>query len=75
MEKSFLEVKAMKDIKRNKGLVIAEGVAGNFTLGFLFIWTVLRKPLLELFPTWTEGMLSIIFGLHNLFICLGILMA
>ena len=75
MEKSFLEVKAMKDLKRNKGLVIAEGVAGNFTLGFLFIWTVLRKPLLELFPTWTEGMLSIIFGLHNLFICLGILMA
>lgn len=65
----------MTNTGRDKGLIIAEGVAGNFTLGFLFIWTVLRKPLLELFPTWTEGMLSIIFGLHNLFICLGILAA
>ena len=62
-------------VKRNRGLVIAEGIAGNFTLGFLFIWTVMRKPLLELFPTWTEGMLSVIFGLHNLFICLGIMAA
>ena len=60
---------------RNRGLVIAEGILGNFTLGFLFIWTVMRKPLLVLFPTWTEGMLSIIFGLHNLFICIGILLA
>jgi len=62
-------------MKRNKGLIIAEGIAANFLLGFLFIWTVMRKPLLELFPTWTDGMLSIIFGLHNLFICLGILLA
>ncbi|MBE6014211.1 MAG: OFA family MFS transporter [Lachnospiraceae bacterium] len=62
-------------MNRNKGLIIAEGIAANFLLGFLFIWTVMRKPLLELFPTWTDGMLSIIFGLHNLFICLGILIA
>lgn len=59
---------------RNIKLVIIEGIFANFLLGFLFIWTVMRKPLLELFPSWTEGMLSIIFGLHNLFICIGILL-
>ena len=59
--------------QRDRRLIIIEGLFANFTLGFMFIWTVMRKPLLLLFPTWTEGMLSLIFGLHNLFICLGIL--
>ena len=54
--------------QRNRSLIIIEGLFANFTLGFMFIWTVMRKPLLLLFPTWTEGMLSLIFGLHNLFI-------
>lgn len=58
---------------RNLKLVMAEGILANFTLGFLFIWTVMRNPFLKMFPTWTEGMLSLIFGLHNLFICVGII--
>lgn len=45
----------------------------NLLFGTLFVWSVLRNPLLELFPTWNEGMLSVIFGIHNLFTCGGIL--
>ncbi len=56
-------------------LIAAEGIAANFLFGSLFVWSVLRNPLLELFPAWTEGMLSAIFGIHNLFVCLGILLA
>ncbi|MCD7768703.1 MAG: MFS transporter, partial [Oscillospiraceae bacterium] len=52
-----------------------EGVAANLLLGTLFVWSVLRDPLLELFPSWTEGMLSLIFGIHNLFTCIGILIS
>lgn len=57
---------------RPAALIAAEGIAANLLLGSLFIWSVLRNPLLELFPTWTEGMLSLIFGIHNLFTCGGI---
>ncbi len=53
--------------------VALEGIVGNFILGAMFTWAVFRAPLLELFPTWTEGMLSIVFGVHNLCICAGIL--
>lgn len=45
-----------------------------FCWGTLFVWSVLKNPLLELFPSWTDGMLSIIFGIHNLFTCAGILL-
>lgn len=63
----------MSNKPRNLKLVMAEGIIANFVLGFLFIWTVMRNPFLKMFPTWTEGMLSLIFGLHNLFICIGII--
>lgn len=53
--------------------VALEGIVGNFILGAMFTWAVFRAPLLELFPTWTEGMLSIVFGVHNICICAGIL--
>ena len=52
----------------------AEGILANLLLGTLFVWSVLRNPLLALFPAWTEGMLSVIFGIHNLFTCAGILL-
>jgi OFA family oxalate/formate antiporter-like MFS transporter len=55
-------------------LVVAEGLLSNLLLGVLFVWSVLRNPLLDLFPAWNEGMLSLIFGIHNLFTCLGILL-
>lgn len=54
--------------------MIIEGVLANFLFGTLFVWSVLRNPLLELFPTWNEGMLSLIFGIHNLFTCSGIIL-
>ncbi|MCD8211783.1 MAG: MFS transporter [Oscillospiraceae bacterium] len=53
--------------------VAVEGIAGNFVLGAMFTWAVFRTPLQELFPSWTNGMLSIVFAMHNLFICIGIL--
>lgn len=63
------------DVQKNRlFLIAAEGILANIVLGTLFVWTVLRAPLLELFPTWTDGMLSIIFGIHNLFTCAGILL-
>ena len=62
-------------VTRGRLAVIAlEGIAANLLHGSLFIWSVLRDPLLELFPQWTEGMLSVIFGFHNLFTCSGILL-
>lgn len=61
-----------KGAGRRAALIAAEGIAANFLLGTLFIWSVLRNPLLELFPAWNEGMLSVIFGIHNLFTCLGV---
>lgn len=61
-------------MKNRSVLVVAEGVAANLLLGTLFVWSVLRKPLLELFPSWNEGMLSLVFGIHNLFTCAGILL-
>ena len=33
---------------RNLKLVMAEGILANFTLGFLFIWTVMRNPFLKI---------------------------
>lgn len=59
--------------KNRKKLIAAEGIAANLLLGTLFVWSVMRNPLLDLFPSWTEGMLSLVFGIHNLFTCLGIL--
>lgn len=53
--------------------VLVEGILANFLLGAMFTWSVYRAPLLALFPAWTEGMLSIVFGCHNVFVCLGIL--
>lgn len=64
----------MNQSDRNLKLVAAEGIFANLLLGTLFVWSVLRNPLLELFPSWTEGMLSVIFGIHNLFTCAGILL-
>ena len=58
--------------RRSLALTAAEGILANLLLGTLFIWSVLRNPLLELFPAWSEGMLSLIFGIHNLFTCAGI---
>ena len=55
-------------------LIAAEGIIANLLLGTLFIWSVMRNPLLELFPQWTEGMLSVVFGFHNLFTSVGILL-
>ncbi len=64
----------MKRTNRNHLWPVAlEGIVGNFILGAMFTWAVFRAPLLELFPSWTEGMLSIVFGIHNIFICIGIL--
>ena len=54
--------------------IAAEGIVANLLLGTLFIWSVMRNPLLELFPQWSEGMLSIVFGFHNLFTSAGILL-
>lgn len=54
--------------------VVIEGILSNMLFGLLFVWSVLRNPLLELFPSWNEGMLSVIFGVHNLFVCGGILL-
>ncbi|MBR4231911.1 MAG: MFS transporter, partial [Oscillospiraceae bacterium] len=64
----------MSNKKRNLVLVVIEGLFANLLFGSLFVWTMLRNPLLELFPTWNEGMLSVIFGIHNLFICVGIML-
>ena len=60
--------------KRCLALAVIEGVASNMLFGSLFVWSVLRNPLLELFPAWNETMLSVIFGIHNLFVCAGILL-
>ena len=60
---------------RRGPLIVAEGVAANLIFGTLFVWSVLRNPLLEMFPTWNEGMLSIVFGLHNFFVCAGVFLA
>jgi OFA family oxalate/formate antiporter-like MFS transporter len=61
-------------IRKNRWPVALEGIIANLLLGALFTWSVFRHPLLELFPTWSEGMLSTIFGVHNIFVCLGILL-
>lgn len=60
--------------KNRKKMIAAEGIIANLLLGTLFVWSVLRNPLLELFPSWNEGMLSFVFGIHNLFTCLGIML-
>lgn len=60
--------------KRNLRLVVVEGIVANLLFGTLFVWSILRNPLLELFPDWNDGMLSVIFGIHNLFTCAGILL-
>lgn len=60
-------------MQRKRWLVALEGIIANLLLGALFTWSVYRSPLLELFPAWTEGMLSVAFGVHNIFTCLGIL--
>ena len=59
---------------RSPVLIVIEGIFSNFLFGSLFVWSILRNPLLELFPTWNDGMLSVIFGIHNLFTCAGILL-
>lgn len=64
----------MSTKSRNPVLVVIEGVFANLLLGTLFVWSILRNPLLELFPAWNDGMLSVIFGIHNLFTCAGILL-
>ncbi len=61
-------------MKTRVKLIALEGAFANLLFGSLFVWSVLRNPLLELFPTWNEGMLSMIFGIHNLFVCAGILL-
>ena len=60
--------------KGRLAVIAAEGIVANLLLGTLFIWSVMRNPLLELFPQWSEGMLSIVFGFHNLFTSAGILL-
>lgn len=65
----------MKTKPRSLGLVAAEGIISNLMFGSLFVWSVLRNPFLEMFSDWNEGMLSFIFGIHNLFVCLGILLS
>jgi OFA family oxalate/formate antiporter-like MFS transporter len=62
-------------VRGNRWLIALEGVVANLLLGVSFTWSVFRVPLLELFPAWTEAMLSLAFGLHNVFVCLGILCA
>ncbi len=64
----------MNTAKRSGVLIVIEGLAANLLFGSLFVWSILRNPLLELFPDWNEGMLSLIFGIHNLFVCAGILL-
>ena len=58
---------------RNTKLIVLEGVISNLLFGTLLVWSVLRNPFLALFPAWNEGMLSIIFGIHNLFTCFGLM--
>lgn len=60
-------------LRKKRWAVALEGVMANLLLGALFTWSVYRSPLLALFPAWTEGMLSLAFGVHNIFTCLGIL--
>ncbi|MBR4954228.1 MAG: MFS transporter [Oscillospiraceae bacterium] len=60
--------------KRSSALIVVEGLFANLMFGSLFVWSILRNPFLALFPTWNEGMLSAIFGIHNLFVCGGILL-
>ena len=57
--------------KRSSALIVVEGLFANLMFGSLFVWSILRNPFLALFPTWNEGMLSAIFGIHNLFVCGG----
>lgn len=59
--------------RKKRWPVALEGIIANLLLGALFTWSVYRSPLLVLFPTWTEGMLSAAFGIHNIFTCLGIM--
>ena len=59
---------------RSPALIVIEGVFSNLLFGSLFVWSILRNPFLALFPTWNDGMLSLIFGIHNLFVCAGILL-
>lgn len=54
--------------------IVVEGIASNLLFGSLFVWSILRNPFLALFPAWNDGMLSTIFGIHNLFVCGGILL-
>ena len=60
--------------RRSPALIVIEGVLSNLLFGSLFVWSILRNPFLELFPSWNDGMLSLIFGIHNLFVCAGILL-
>ena len=61
--------------RKRRWPVAFEGILANLVLGILYTWSVFRSPLLVLYPKWTNGMLSIVFGLHQIFTCLGIMTA
>ena len=50
-------------------------IVNGFFLGVLFIWTYFRDELGNLFPTWKASDLSLIFSLHNVFICISVILA
>ena len=50
-------------------------LVNGFFLGVLFVWTYFRDELGLIFPTWRAGDLSLIFSVHNIFICISVLFA
>ena len=50
-------------------------IVNGFFLGVLFIWSYFRDELGRLFPTWSASNLSLIFSVHNVFICISVLFA
>ena len=50
-------------------------IVNGFFLGVLFIWTYFRDELGLIFPSWRASDLSLIFSVHNVFICISVFFA